>query len=107
MITVRGLWNELTPVCMRCGKELITPQPGKALVYYCPNKYDGCHNQITTEEYYKIVEKLCEIVGNNEIDSTKKVNLTGYKFSVRSLDCVIEEEKEGHITFSVLNKKRL
>ena len=106
-MVVKGLWKELTPVCGRCKKPLITPETGQSLVYFCPNKYDGCRNQISTEEYFKIVEKLNDVVGEAELNPERSVNLTGYKFKIRSIDCTIDKQEEGHITFSILNKKRL
>ena len=109
---IQNLWS-ITQFYCGChdNPTLMRLQHGPASVFYACPEYDkkyhgekGCPNRVSTETVEQILNKISEIIEESE-QNGEEINLTNYRFTYKTVDCVITYYSPFSIQISLKNKR--
>ena len=114
---VKNLWNKIRIVCGNHENnfpEMTLKTGHRSMFYSCPKYYPenrnsneyACVNNVSTEDFEKILEKLSEEINEQMIFGTTP-NLLNLKFKIKNIEITVIEHTDKSITIKILNKHAL
>lgn len=114
---IKGIWKTIELVCGN-NHPIETPmtiQEGPLSMFYACPKYHNenrseneraCTNRIKLDDYEKMVNKICDILSEGEIEN-KIIDLTGYEWSARGVHFKVLKHTKNKIKIEMTNKKAI
>lgn len=107
---IQNLWS-ITKICCGCHEQPIAMRlknGPKSIFYACPEydkKYQGkkgCPNRVSTEIVEQILNIIAEQIEKAE-QNGEEMNLTGYRFTHKMVECVVLNYSPFSIKLSLKN----
>lgn len=116
---VKNLWKQIEVICGNHPtvneKVVMQPKVGhRSMFYSCPKYYSeartvgerACKNNVSTEDFEKILEYLSKEI-ENMMMSGQKPCLKNLKFKIKNIQIEVTEHTDDLLQIKVFNKKSI
>ncbi len=116
---IKNFWKQIEVVCGNHGEDktvkMSWKQGHRSMFYSCPKYYPdarvegerACRNNVSVEDFEKIVDILSNEISTMMREGNPKPNLTNYAFNLKMIDVHILSHQDDSIVLMVKNRRAL